>query len=55
MATAIGARLLNLIGGSKGRITTLPFASGWTSIRDLPAPEGQTFTQQWAARQKQGA
>jgi L-lactate dehydrogenase complex protein LldF len=55
MAMSIGARMLSVIGGNRGRIASLPFASGWTDIRDLPAPEGQTFAQQWAARQKQGA
>jgi len=55
LATSIGARMLSVLGGRRGRIAALPFASGWTSVRDLPAPEGQTFAQQWAARQKQGA
>jgi len=40
-----GAALLGLLGGRKGRITSLPLAFGWTSVRDMPAPEGRTFQQ----------
>ena len=29
----------------------LPLAGGWTKHRDLPAPEGRTFMQQWAQRE----
>jgi len=40
----IGARALHRMGGSRGRITRLPFAGGgWTLGRDMPAPEGRTF------------
>ncbi|MNT65678.1 Lactate utilization protein B [compost metagenome] len=57
MATSLAASMLSLIGGSNKRIPALPLAGGWTKYRDLPAPEGQTFTQAWAARQakRQGA
>ncbi|MHA7969892.1 LutB/LldF family L-lactate oxidation iron-sulfur protein [Rhizobium sp. CAU 1783] len=56
-AASIGAGLLSRLGGGKGRIAALPLAGGWTKYRDLPAPQGQTFTQAWAARQakRQGA
>ena len=49
--------MLSLLGGSNKRITALPLAGGWTKYRDLPAPEGQTFTKAWAARlaKRQGA
>jgi len=47
----IGMRALSILGGAKHRIRSLPFATGWTKYRDLPAPEGGTFVQQWAARQ----
>ena len=30
----------------------LPFARGWTARRDLPAPQGRTFQQLWAERQR---
>jgi L-lactate dehydrogenase complex protein LldF len=57
MATSLAASMLSLLGGSNKRITALPLAGGWTKYRDLPAPEGQTFTQAWAARlaKRQGA
>ena len=57
LAATIGAAVLSRLGGSNKRIAALPLAGGWTKYRDLPAPEGQTFTQAWAARQakRQGA
>ncbi|PZU88578.1 MAG: iron-sulfur cluster-binding protein [Shinella sp.] len=57
MAASLGAKVLSALGGSKHRIAALPLAGGWTKYRDLPAPEGGTFMQQWAARQagKRGA
>ncbi|MGB5064522.1 MAG: LutB/LldF family L-lactate oxidation iron-sulfur protein [Candidatus Competibacter sp.] len=51
IATRFGAWLLRQLSGRKGRIKRLPLAGGWTTWRDLPAPQGQTFQQQWAARQ----
>ena len=52
IAAGLGARLLKLWGGSAGRMRSLPLASGWTAHRDMPAPEGRTFQQQWAARRR---
>ncbi|HET9404039.1 MAG TPA: LutB/LldF family L-lactate oxidation iron-sulfur protein, partial [Burkholderiales bacterium] len=43
MMTALGARMLSLLGGADRRIHRLPFGGGWTNGRDLPAPEGRTF------------
>ncbi len=51
-ATRIAMGGLGLVGRSKGRFRTLPLAGGWTKYRDLPAPEGKTFQQQWAERRK---
>jgi len=45
-----GARALSWIGGKKRSISSLPGAKGWTEGRDLPAPEGDTFRAQYAAR-----
>lgn len=42
----IGVKVLSLFGGG-GRFKSFPLAGGWTSIRDLPAPEGSTFLSQW--------
>jgi L-lactate dehydrogenase complex protein LldF len=30
----------------------VPFASGWTQKRDLPAPQGKTFHQLWKERRR---
>jgi iron-sulfur cluster-binding protein len=54
VATSAMVRMLSVLGGSRRRIGSLPLASGWTRYRDMPAPEGQTFTQQWAARKATG-
>jgi L-lactate dehydrogenase complex protein LldF len=43
------ARLLAWAGRGRGRFRSLPFAAGWTAVRDMPAPEGRTFHAQWAA------
>ena len=54
----LGARLaagtLAMFGGKSGRLRRVPLAGGWTDVRDLPAPEGATFQQLWARRQKSG-
>ena len=44
-----GARVLRLLGGRRGRLRTLPLAGGWTRTRDMAAPAGRTFTDQWRA------
>ncbi|NMQ18828.1 iron-sulfur cluster-binding protein [Candidatus Competibacter phosphatis] len=51
IVAGVGAWLLRRLGSRKGRIERLPLAGGWTAWRDLPAPQGRTFQQQWAARQ----
>jgi L-lactate dehydrogenase complex protein LldF len=38
---------LRRLAGRKGRLARAPLAGGWTGSRDLPAPEGGTFMQQW--------
>jgi L-lactate dehydrogenase complex protein LldF len=50
LSTGIAMRALHLLGRSKGRFKSLPFAGGWTRYRDLPAPQGATFQSQWRAR-----
>ena len=37
-----------------GWFRSLPFAGGWTAHRDLPAPAGGTFMDQWALRGRRG-
>ena len=50
--TRVAARILKLIGGRSARIGWLPGASGWTAGRDLPAPEGRSFQELWAAKKR---
>jgi L-lactate dehydrogenase complex protein LldF len=49
-AAALQARLLKAWAGRRGRLAKAPFAKGWTAYRDLPAPQGRTFHELWAAR-----
>ena len=49
-ANRLAARALKGLGGRDGRIRHLPFAGGWTALRDLPAPEGKTFLELWRTR-----
>ncbi|MBC8130510.1 MAG: iron-sulfur cluster-binding protein [Rhizobiaceae bacterium] len=49
-AVSIAMPVLAKLAGTKGRFASLPLAGGWTKWRDLPAPEGRTFLQQYAAR-----
>ena len=51
-ATRFAARMLAGLGHGKGRISSLPFASGWTASRDFPAPQGKTFQQMWKERRQ---
>jgi len=42
------ARAGRLLGGRRGRISSLPFPlSGWTASRDLPVPPRETFRSWW--------
>jgi L-lactate dehydrogenase complex protein LldF len=45
----VAARLLKLFG-KHGAVKALPLAGGWFAVRDLPAPQGKTFQELWAAR-----
>ena len=52
-ATRIAMRVLGRAGAVRGgRFESLPLASGWTRGRDMPAPEGRTFMDRWAAGER---
>jgi L-lactate dehydrogenase complex protein LldF len=51
--TRIAARAGALIGGKNKLIHRLPGIDGWTDGRDMPAPEGKTFLEQYASQQRQ--
>lgn len=50
LATKLGVRVLERMGGNRRSITRLPFARGWTATRDIPAPVGRTFRELYAAQ-----
>jgi L-lactate dehydrogenase complex protein LldF len=52
MLTGPAMSLLHVLGRRKGAFRRLPLASGWTDRRDFPAPQGSTFMQQYAKRDK---
>ena len=54
MATRAAMATLGLLGRKRGRFAKLPFASAWTTGRDLPAPEGETFFARYARLQRAG-
>jgi L-lactate dehydrogenase complex protein LldF len=54
-AVSLAMPLLARLGGRRHRIAALPLASGWTDHRDMPAPEGRTFLQQYADSRAKGA
>ena len=47
MIMNVGVAVLGTWGRRRGAFRWLPFAGGWTSTRDLPAPQGDTFLAQW--------
>ena len=54
-ATELAARFLGAQGAARGRLRRLPFASGWTAGRDMPAPQGRTFMSLWAEQRRNRA
>ncbi len=44
---AAAARAGRLLAAGRGAIRALPGLSGWFAARDLPAPEGRTFSALW--------
>jgi L-lactate dehydrogenase complex protein LldF len=52
LATRIAARALAGMGGRSKLIHNLPLGAGWTGGRDFPAPQGRTFREMYAKRDK---
>jgi len=52
LAQGLAARLLGRLGRRRGAFAALPLARGWTAHRDMPAPQGRSFHDLWAARQR---
>ena len=52
LATRVAIAAMGYAGRRKGRFRWLPFASGWTKTRDLPAPQGETFQARWRREHK---
>ena len=54
MIFRLGLRVpaMALLAGTKGRLSRLPLAGGWTRHREFPAPQGKTFQALWAEEQK---
>ncbi len=46
----MGITLLRRFSFSKGKLSYFPLAQGWTSSRDIPVPESQSFQSLWRAR-----
>lgn len=55
LGSAWAIKLLGALGAKRGAFRSLPFLSGWTLSRDMPAPEGETFMAAWKKAQKKGA
>ena len=50
LMTRWAGRALRLLARGRGRLASVPLAGGWTGTRDLPAPQGATFMDQWRRR-----
>jgi L-lactate dehydrogenase complex protein LldF len=51
LMTRVGARIAAWLGGRDKLIHHMPGIDGWTDGRDIPAPQGRTFRELYAARQ----
>jgi len=50
--THVAIKVLHKLGKAKGSFERLPFAVGWSSQRDFPAPQKDTFMQLYKLQQK---
>ncbi|GAB5470102.1 MAG: LutB/LldF family L-lactate oxidation iron-sulfur protein [Rhodospirillales bacterium] len=51
--TRLAGAVMRRLAGRRGRLKSLPLAGGWTSVRDLAAPEGKTFQQLWQSGKRE--
>lgn len=51
-ASRAGTRLLRWLASRDGMVHRLPALDGWTEGRDMPAPQGDLFRDQWDRRQQ---
>ena len=51
-ATRAAMHVMGFYARKTGKFHAMPFASGWTDWRDLPAPQGKTFQSEWKKRRK---
>ncbi|AKJ27177.1 LutB/LldF family L-lactate oxidation iron-sulfur protein [Caldimonas brevitalea] len=54
LLTRVAAWGLRRLGRGRGRLRSLPLAGGWTGVRDLPVPQGETFMQAWKQQEGRG-
>ncbi len=52
MLTRPAMSLLSRLGAKSGGFRRMPLASGWTRVRNLPAPQGSTFQARWQKQQR---
>jgi L-lactate dehydrogenase complex protein LldF len=48
LAARMATSVLSALAPARGAFRWMPLGSGWTKVRDFPAPEGRTFQQLWA-------
>ena len=51
LGSTLAIKCMSLMAGNEGRLKSLPIGRGWTLWRDLPAPQGSSFQQQWQQQQ----
>ncbi|HUS97268.1 MAG TPA: lactate utilization protein B [Hyphomicrobiaceae bacterium] len=52
LGTRCAVVAMRLMAGTRGRLSNLPGAGGWTRYRDLTAPQAGTFMDQYKRRQR---
>ncbi|MEO0730644.1 MAG: lactate utilization protein LutB domain-containing protein, partial [Pseudomonadota bacterium] len=52
LSTRFVIAAMSALGSRRGAFRWMPFAGGWTTSRDLPAPQHRTFQQLWAEHQR---